>query len=82
MVQKEYTITVSGVGPFPLDMLRYDGCFPDTSVDVEKIRGSFNILGPNKWSIRVVKISQQKWEPTTKRWESFGWKVININLKK
>lgn len=70
--------TITGRGMFPMDMLRYDGCYPYSSEDVDKIVQTISgSVGP--WSIkvsrRVDKVSQMKSCWTVGRWESFGVKI-------
>lgn len=67
----------SGVGSFPLDMLRYDACFPSKSEDAAVISESMNTVG--KWTVRVSKFvgnvqrSRNLEECfTIDRWKSFG----------
>lgn len=72
MAEKRYEFTVTGEGPFPADMLRYDACWPRTQDDVQ---ASFpggprhGVKLPRAVTLRGVK------PPTVGRWESFGWKV-------
>lgn len=58
--------TVEGSGPFPWDMLRYDGAWPTTSEDVQKLHGTGR---------RRIHLSSAQ-GPTHARWASFGWKVV------
>lgn len=64
---KLYRFTVSGSGPFPEDMLRYDACWPASQSDVplpKRFTGEMhtvNLLGLH--------------DPTVGRWRSFGWTV-------
>lgn len=77
---KKYRFTVTGKFPFPLDMLRYDVCYPVTSEDASTMSLS---LGPireaprdeNKLrtALEVTLISDRA--PTEDRWSSFGWHV-------
>jgi len=77
---KRYTFRVIGVDNFPVDMLRYDGCYPRTSEAV------LNIISENEGkprSVELVKAVENKEQlPTTARWASFGWKVTDINYLK
>lgn len=66
-----YTYYVSGYGTFPLDMLRYDSCWPSTSVDVAKIDRSDKS--------RSIKLHSHQ-RPTPERWESFLWKIGSKEL--
>lgn len=70
---------VSGSGPFPIDMLRYDGVVPSTEVDSERILRSIHSVGSQHKTISVTKLNGYKyWTPTSGRWESFGWTVSDI----
>ena len=55
---------VEGDGKFPIDMLRYDSCWPHSSIDVD----AFNRKG--RRTITLASYSA----PTIARWESFGWR--------
>jgi hypothetical protein len=72
------------INRFPIDMLRYDACYPNTSTDASSIDLSinqdciynYNEIGP----IELIHMaSNRNWKPTFKRWESFGWKVIDCD---
>lgn len=64
--------TVEGRGEFPFDMLRYDMCWPKSesrdSVALS-VRGNWN-----KELRRITLVGLR--EPTTDRWKSFGWNVV------
>lgn len=62
---------------FPIDMLRYDHCFPDSQTDATTISSSLNNRSTNKRHVRVV----MEREPTRARWESFGWTVVNCDIR-
>lgn len=85
MIRCEITVN-SSFGSFPLDMLRYDCCWPATSEDAAKlvkaIRGEY--LSKDKHpSIRIATYVQNKKEAkvpwTTARWASFGCVLSNPN---
>lgn len=66
---------------FPIDMLRYDQCFPVSGEDVAKIERSNTPTLTDKQEdcsdIRLGKFSEKKdggWTP--ERWESFGWVLV------
>ena len=74
------TFSVQGESPFPLDMLRHDGCWPaDTesvwniyiSITHGAIQSSLK-SAPARPTIRLR--STEK--PTVARWASFGWRVL------
>jgi len=66
---------VGGRSSFPVDMLRYDHCFPSNASAVEGITESLIPGGaiPGT-SIDLLHVGvDPKWQPTIARWESFGW---------
>ena len=65
--QNAVTFTVEGSSPFPIDMLRYDLCWPAKADDAAWI--------PRSGSGRHINLKGLK-TPTIGRWESFGWKVV------
>ena len=75
MARKLYIHEFQVVGQltFPVDMLRYDSCFPATSEDAVKIAPHFEREGTEE--IHLVSYSEKSWVPTQARWISFGWKV-------
>lgn len=62
---------VSGRGEFPHDMLRYDEAIFATLADEQSATGS-----TRRRSVRII----GEVEPTTKRWESFGWTVNGVEV--
>ena len=72
------TFTVRGSGAFPIDMLRYDACFPASE------RGDW---GDWDWAdgsrdIKLRKVHDGK-NPhlTPRRWESFTWKLLPESIE-
>lgn len=65
---------VTGVGSFPLDMLRYDSCFPLDSGDATRLDDR-----ERRTVCLVHYTSDARWSPTARRWESFGWRVIDAD---
>ena len=66
-----FSFTVEGFGAFPTDMLRYDNAFPHSESD------SSDVDAHNHRTVQLVAIHDSRaWRPTYRRWESFGWKVI------
>ncbi len=87
-MSKRYSaFIVEGRGDFPHDMPRYDGCVPADAQD----RVSVAITAENdpaawraKRRVRLFTLEDSpsaKRGPTVKRWESFGWKVIEVDGK-
>jgi hypothetical protein len=66
--------TVTGRGDFPFDMLRHNRCYPATSEDAAKLERPDS---PTQRAIRLVACTIA--EITPDRWESFGWKVHDID---
>jgi hypothetical protein len=60
---------VRGRGSFPLDMLRYDSCWPATSEDVAKIES--DVREPR--TIKLMTAGNPHAVPTVGRWSSFLW---------
>ncbi len=63
-------ITVEGRGRFPLDMLRYDSCWPYTSVDSARMDPDI------REKRKIVLLTDAEHAPTHRRWDSFTWRVI------
>lgn len=72
MHEKMVSYEVEGHGSFPVDMLRYDCCWPKTETDSAIMDRSHRDRGGNHhYAIRVMGLKH----PTEARWQSFGWKV-------
>ena len=66
-----HKFTVTGSGNFPLDMLRYDCCFPYGTEDVANLMDS-----RGKRSITLARyVKYKNAGATTGMWNSFGWLV-------
>lgn len=74
---KAFRFTVKGIGSFPLDMLRYDGCYPVNLESVLNIQTSFD---PRARRARgeplEIELVSHKGPPTKGRWDSFMWRVV------
>lgn len=70
-----YNFYVAGKGSFPVDMLRYDGCYPVSSEDASKIL--IHGTDDDYFQIRQVKLraTLEHGRITPDRWASFGWHV-------
>jgi hypothetical protein len=69
-----FEFEVAGRGQFPIDMLRYDQCWPKReSEDAMGIERSFR---NDPGILRQVTLRGLH-PPTVGRWESFGWKIID-----
>lgn len=74
----ECRFVVEGRGSFPLDMLRRDECFPASTADAVRLDQTLP-SGPRRKVTLVHRCARRWWEPTAGRWESFGWKVVEVN---
>lgn len=76
--------TDSKYARFPIDMLRYDCCFPQQSTDATIITSSLarqsGEANPGSTIVRLVKYIERgrrdKW--AVDRWASFGWRVKEV----
>lgn len=73
---KIHTFKVIGSGAFPLDMLRYDQCWPAGSEDAYAIEESLSRHGEERHTRRTITLNGCGIEPTTGRWSSFLWHVV------
>jgi hypothetical protein len=71
--QQSYTFEVVGSGEFPVDMLRYDLCWPsseqDSGLTAEAAGDHVRFKRTRYITLRGLKT------PTVARWASFGWTV-------
>ncbi len=76
----EHKFEVVGTGPFPLDMLRVDCCFPETTRDTGTVQTSFTISSTEQYSVHLVSIQPLKnWQPATNRWRSHGFTITSYS---
>lgn len=68
-MRRMYEIEVSGRGPFPVDMLRYDEAFPQSTKDAMAILGTGHVIG--------IKLVCRRFTPD--RWASFGWAAKEVD---
>ena len=66
-----YVFTVEGAGEFPFDMLRYDTCWPEHEYETVRLSSPRR---DDRFARRSVGLIGLR-EPTTARWQSFGWHV-------
>ena len=69
-MRRRQLMVVEGVGRFPIDMLRYAGCWPAREVD------SHAIMARGRRQVRLNVVAGQK--PNAERWESLGWEVVEV----
>lgn len=75
MPQSVQVYTVTGVGEFPMDMLRYDASWPSRGEDVTAITQSLMRRRTDKRHERYTVRLNALRAPTEGRWASFGWTV-------
>lgn len=77
-IPKLVVFTVKGTGPFPIDMLRYDGCWPYSSDDCSAVSNSLAMMyeefSPEGRVARKITLTGYT-EPTKERWKTFMWPV-------
>lgn len=72
-----FAFTVAGTGAFPFDMLRYDECWPATSVAANAVAMDVRDVRARDSRRAVPLLTNRRAGPTIRRWESFGWRVIS-----
>jgi hypothetical protein len=76
-MKTRWRFSVEGPDPFPVDMLRYDACWPQGSDDVYEITASVDGARAHN-PRRIVHLRSDLREPTEERWASFGWRVLGV----
>jgi hypothetical protein len=72
-----FRVRVQGRVPFPMDMLRYDRCFPASEGESYKIFSTIKRENDGPVLVELVAVSvRPDWAPTDMRWASFSWRVI------
>lgn len=71
----KWRFVVKGCGAFPIDMLRYDACYPCDQDCTEVI--TLDRLDERYNAPRSLRLISRVGEPTNARWASFGWYVMN-----
>lgn len=69
-------VVVQGKGIFPIDMLRYDACFPDSEADSITIMAAETGAVAGSQRVTLRKVGNQPWTP--ERWLSFGWSIVQF----
>lgn len=83
MAKKYYqTFVVETDFQFPLDMLRYNRCFPDTEATAGLITANLTEgLSPIRVIIGRYVETKKATPPTVARWKSFGCRVDDIEVR-
>jgi hypothetical protein len=87
------TATVEGAGEFPIDMLRYDACWPASERDSAILLDSMNGSGRRKVQLyHYTESAPARLDPrdpeymgarvglTPARWRSFSWRIVSVEL--
>jgi hypothetical protein len=79
----DFKIVVEGRGPFPLDMLRYDRCYPRSEADANRAQDEERVTERRRIELTHREPGSpdgrgRHWMPEIGRWESFGWPVISL----
>jgi hypothetical protein len=70
------TFEVRGKLSFPLDMLRYDACFPLDQESVANLNRALEHGSREEWVVKMCRYAEDKGSlPTFDRWRSFGVSV-------
>lgn len=74
-----FEYVVEGVGAFPMDMLRTDDAEPVGDADRAVVQALSTADGAVTCARHRVRLrSRAPLAPVTERWESFGWRVIEV----
>lgn len=73
--------SVRGNGVFPMDMLRYDACYPNSDDSVQKIKTFGDLQAGDARETVTISLSHRHENkitscPMVGRWHSFGWGVV------
>jgi hypothetical protein len=70
--------TVKGINtPFPIDMLRFDECWPETVTDSGKLANTFGFRHGRRVRWTLTLVSNRDDAPTIDRWQSFSVEVVD-----
>jgi len=73
--------TVKGINtPFPIDMLRFDECWPAQVEDSGRLANTFGFRHGRRVRWELTLLSNRNDVPTTERWNSFAIEVTNDNV--
>lgn len=76
-INYRHRIEVTGHGPFPIDMLRYDQCYP---TDPQAVA---DITRQDRRTVALSKMTSTRFSAFTPgRWASFGWKISDEEVEK
>jgi hypothetical protein len=81
MKKKLVRFTVKGSFRFPLDMLRYDQCWPADPTATANMEYSTESRSPEGYEVELLHWADGHWTPTEGRWASFGWHVDSSSIQ-
>ena len=76
-LQHWHRFEVTGSDQFPIDMLRYDTCFPLYESDSTIIRRSLRGVDDGVQIVALGHWGPSSWVPTGGRWKSYHWNVTH-----
>ena len=76
MKKTTWRFEVTGSGKFPMDMLRYDRAYPDSSVDASLIE---YCIDRHPRTPQTITLRTEAHAPTVARWNSFGWYAREVD---
>ena len=85
MIVYRQTFEVEGKFHFPVDMLRYDCCFPASSEESGRLESALELSGGNRgdgWRVGLMRYTFDKGNlPTFDRWASFLASVDRASIR-
>ncbi len=71
--------TVKGINtPFPIDMLRFDECYPESVEDSSKLSNTFGYRHGRRVRWTLTLVSERDTSPSVERWQSFAVEVVDV----
>ncbi len=74
---KKFTVKGNNT-PFPIDMLRFDECWPASVEDSTKISNSFGFRHGRRVRWELTLLSMRDNVPSADRWLSFAVEVVSV----
>ena len=75
-------VYVPTFAPFPLDMLRYDGCWPASSEDVAKIALTLNGVGVGFDEVLAIRVKKYGARRGAEAWTKERWASFSVRLQR
>lgn len=74
---KKFTVKGNNT-PFPIDMLRFDECWPASVQDSTKISNSFGFRHGRRVRWELELLTARDTAPTEDRWLSFAVEIVGV----